>query len=404
MAGTRRRPGRMGPFIESYRLELLKQGYTPLTVRGVLQHVGALGRWMDANGIEPADLDVEVLDGFVAFRRSCRSFVRTTRSMGSLLTHLRDLGVVDPEPAPVADALIDAYRVWMFDDRGLAPLTVLRYEKLAARFLATLDGRPLESLSGSDVNRFLLAEASRLSVGAAKGRVTEMRSLLRFLFLTGRVDRDLAGSVPPVAGWRDQGVPRGATAPDVERLLAACDPATLTGCRDRAMLMLVARLGLRSVEVARLELDDIDWRAGEFAVRGKARRTDRLPLPIEVGESLTAWLKRRPATTSRRVFVTTRAPVAVIRPSLVSESLGRVCRRCGVEVIGAHRLRHGLATDMLRRGASLIEVGQVLRHRDLATTAIYANSRELHRARANVQFACSRHRRKSCAEATVHMA
>ena len=372
MAGTRRRPGRMGPFIESYRQELLGQGYTPLTVRGVLQHVGALGCWMEANGIEPADLNVEVLDSFVTFRGSCRSCVRTTRSMESLLAHLRDLGVVGPEPAPVVHPLIEAYREWMFEERGLAPLTVLRYETTAVRFLATLGDRPLGSLNGSDVNRFLLAEASRVSVGAAKGRVAEMRSLLRFLFLTGRVDRDLAASVPPVAGWHDQGVPRGAKAPEVERLLAACDPATLTGCRDRAMLMLVARLGLRSVEVARLELDDIDWRAGEFAVRGKARRTDRLPLPVEVGERLTAWLERRPATTSRRVFVTTRAPIVVIRPSLVSESLRRVCRHCGVEVIGAHRLRHGLATDMLARGASLIEVGQVLRHRDIATTAIYA--------------------------------
>ncbi|MGH9293249.1 MAG: hypothetical protein ACRDZ6_10825, partial [Acidimicrobiales bacterium] len=128
----------MGPFIESYRQELLGQGYTPLTVRGVLQHVGALGRWMEANGIEPADLNVEVLDSFVAFRHSCRSFVRTTRSMGSLLAHLRDLGVVHPEPAPVVHPLIEAYRAWMFDDRGLAPLRVLRYEKLAVRFLATL--------------------------------------------------------------------------------------------------------------------------------------------------------------------------------------------------------------------------------------------------------------------------
>ena len=361
MTGTRRRPGRMGPFIESYRQELLGQGYTPLTVRGVLQHVGALGRWMEANGIEPADLNVEVLESFVTFRNSCRSSVRTTRSMESLLAHLRDLEVVGPEPAPVVHPLIEAYRTWMFEERGLAPLTVLRYETTAVRFVATLGGQPLESLNGSDVNRFLLAEASRVSVGAAKGRVAEMRSLLRFLFLTGRLDRDLAASVPPVAGWHDQGVPRGAKAPEVERLLAACDPATLTGCRDRAMLMLVARLGLRSVEVARLELNDIDWRAGEFAVRGKARRTDRLPLPVEVGETLTAWLRRRPATTSRRVFVTTRAPIVVIRPSLVSESLRRVCRRCGVEVIGAHRLRHGLATDMLARGASLIEVGQVLR-------------------------------------------
>jgi site-specific recombinase XerD len=362
----------MGPFIESYREELLAQGYTPLTVRGVLQHVGALGRWMEAVDIDPAGLNVGVLDEFVAFRQSCRSLARTTRSLGSLLAHLRDLGVVGPEPAPIVDPLIEAYRIWMFDERGLAPLTVLRYENTAVAFLATLGARPVGQLDGHDVSRFLLAEASRVSVGSAKGRVAEMRSVLRFLFVTGRVDRDLAASVPPVAGWRDQGVPHGVKPPEVERILAACAPGTLTGCRDLAVLTLVARLGLRSAEVARLELEDIDWRAGEFVVRGKARRVDRLPLPVDAGEALAAWLQRRPATASRRVFVTAKAPIVEIRPALVSESLRRVCLRAGVEVIGAHRLRHGLATDMLARGASLIEVGQVLRHRDVATTAIYA--------------------------------
>lgn len=174
-----------------------------------------------------------------------------------------------------------------------------------------------------------------MSVGSAKGRVAEMRSLLRFLFLTGRTEHALAASVPPVAGWHDTGIPRGAKAPDVARLLAACNPATLTGARDLALLTMVARLGLRSVEVARLELDDIDWRAGEFTVRGKARRVDRLPLVTDVGETLAGWLQRRPATGSRRVFLTTKAPIGDIRPALVSETLRRVCLRCGVEVIGA---------------------------------------------------------------------
>jgi len=363
----------MGPFIESYRAELERRGYTPLTVRGLLQHVGALGRWMAANDIEPADLDVAVLERFLEHRRSSgRAHVRTTRSLLSLLGHLRDLGVVPPEQPTPIDPLLAEYRSWMVGDRGLAPSTILRYENLAVRFLDRVVDRPLGSLTGRDVSTFLLAETARVSVGSAKGRVAEMRSLLRFLYLTGRTERALAASVPPVAGWHDKGVPRGVEAPDVARLLAACDPATLTGVRDLAVLTMVARLGLRSVEVARLELDDIDWRAGEFAVRGKARRGDRLPLVADVGETLAGWLQRRPDTTSRRVFVTTKAPIVDIRPALVSETLRRVCLRCGVEVIGAHRLRHGLATDMLRRGASLIEVGQVLRHRDLATTAVYA--------------------------------
>ena len=373
MSGTRRRPGRMGPFIESYREELLRLGHTPMTVRGLLQHVGALGRWMAGNDIESADLDVVVLEEFLEYRRADgRVQVRTTRSMLSLLDHLRELGVVLPaEPAPV-DPLLVEYRAWMVDDRGLAPLTVLRYENLAVRFLERVGPRPLGSLTGRDVSAFLLEETARVSVGSAKGRVAEMRSLLRFLFVTGRTEHALAASVPPVAGWHDTGVPQGAKAPDVARLLAACDPTTLTGSRDLAILTMVARLGLRSAEVARLELDDIDWRAGEFTVRGKARRVDRLPLVSDVGEKLAGWLQRRPAIESRRVFVTTKAPIRDIRPALVSETLRRVCVRCGVDVIGAHRLRHSLATDMLQRGASLVEVGQVLRHRDLATTAVYA--------------------------------
>jgi site-specific recombinase XerD len=328
---------------------------------------------MAANDVEPSELDVVVLEEFLAHRRAGgRTQVRTTRSMASLLDHLRDLGVVaTAEPAPV-DPLLAAYRSWMVDDRGLASLTVLRYENLAIRFLEGVGDRPLGSLTGRDVSTFLLAETARVSVGSAKGRVAEMRSLLRFLFLTRRTEHALAASVPPVAGWHDTGVPRGAKAPDVARLLAACDPATLTGARDLAMLTMVARLGLRSVEVARLELDDIDWRAGEFTVRGKARRIDRLPLVTDVGETLAGWLQWRPATASRRVFLTTKAPIGAIRPSLVGETLRRVCLRCGVEVIGAHRLRHGLATDMLQRGGTLVEVGQILRHRDLATTAVYA--------------------------------
>jgi site-specific recombinase XerD len=363
----------MGPFIESYREALLRRGYTSLTVRGLLQHVGALGRWMAANDVEPVDLDVVVLEEFLAHRRAIgRGQVRTTRSMASLLEHLRELGVVSPEAPLLLDPLRAEYRAWMVDDRGLAPSTVLRYENLAVRFLERVGDRPLGSLTGRDVSGFLLAETALVSVGSAKGRVAEMRSLLRFLFLTGRTEHALAASVPPVAGWHDTGVPRGAKAPDVARLLAACDPATLTGTRDLALLTMVARLGLRSVEVARLELDDIDWRAGEFTVRGKARRVDRLPLVTDVGETLAGWLQRRPVNTSRRVFLTTKAPIGDIRPALVSETLRRVCLRCGVEVIGAHRLRHGLATDMLQRGASLVEVGQVLRHRDLATTAVYA--------------------------------
>lgn len=270
-----------------------------------------------------------------------------------------------------------AYETWLVGERGLAAPTVLRYEKVARRFLseraAAVGADFVVGLTGADVVGFLVRECSRLTVGSAKGRVAELRSLLRFLYLKGLTPLALATAVPPVAGWHDIGMPAGIPASDVQRLLDSCDRNSVGGIRDLAILMLVARLGLRSAEVARLELGDIDWRAGEIVVRGKARRRDRLPLPTDVGEALSVYLcEARPATAIRQVFLATKAPTRAIRPDLVSGVTGRACDRAGVRRVGAHRLRHALATEMLRRGATLVEVSQVLRHRDLATTAIYA--------------------------------
>jgi site-specific recombinase XerD len=179
--------------------------------------------------------------------------------------------------------------------------------------------------------------------------------------------------VPPAAGWHDTGIPVGLSAADVQRLLDGCDRASPTGIRNFAILMLVARLGLRSIEVARLELGDIDWRAGEIAVAGKARRRDRLPLPHDVGQALSAYLRQvRPAMSIRAVFLMLKAPIRPIRADLVGDVTRWACQRAGLPEVGPHRLRHALATELLRRGAKLVEISQVLRHRDLATTAIYA--------------------------------
>jgi site-specific recombinase XerD len=175
-----------------------------------------------------------------------------------------------------------------------------------------------------------------------------------------------------VAGWRDTGIPQTLARAEVERLLAGCDRSQLDGVRDFAILLLLARLGLRSIEVARLELHDLDWRRGELVVRGKARRQDRLPLLRDVGEALAAYLSLRGRHQSRRVFLTLRAPTRPIRADLVGDVVQRACRRAAVGHVGAHRLRHALASQLLREGASLLDVSQVLRHRDLATTAIYA--------------------------------
>jgi len=367
--------------VEGYRSRLEALGYPPSSARNKLKELGQLGRWMAGEEIEAAQLSSTAVEEFLATRRAagCRRVPRG-RSFAPLLDYLQDEGVIPvPEAAPATalDELIGRYRRWLVADRGLAPATVLRYEKLARRFLAahTRPGEPVAvaDLSGAEVTAFLLAECARVSTGSAKGRVAELRSLFRFLYLHGMTPRNLAEAVPPVAGWRDTSVPRGMAASDMDRLLASCDRSRTDGARDFAILMLLARLGLRSAEVAFLELEDLDWRAGEIVVRGKARRQDRLPLLPDVGEAIARYLSAVPERTgTRRVFLTVRAPRQPIRPDLVGDVVERACRRAGLPPAGAHRLRHGLATEMLRQGATLTGISQVLRHADLATTAIYA--------------------------------
>ena len=267
----------------------------------------------------------------------------------------------------------------MVRERGLAAMTVLRYENTSRRFLqeqATDDGGMFApaALTGADINAFLLRECGRVSSGSAKGRVAELRSLLRFLYLQGITPLRLGTAVPPVGGWRYATLPPPTmTAAEVQRLLDSVDRGSDVGIRDFAIMMLVARLGLRSVEVARLELQDVDWRAGELVVRGKGRRQDRLPLPTEVGEALVAYLScdRNPAR-ARQLFLTCRAPRGPIRADLVGDVVERTCLRAGLPHVGPHRIRHALAGELLRRGAGLLAISQVLRHQDLATTALYA--------------------------------
>jgi site-specific recombinase XerD len=291
---------------------------------------------------------------------------------------VKSLGAVGPErgePVTPLGELIEQYRQWLISDRGLAPLTVARYVSLASRFLgervSAVDELGVKDLDGEHVAAFLLRECERLAVDSAKGKVGELRSLLRFLFVRGFTRLALGDAVPPVASWRDTRIPRAVAPADVERLIVSCDRSTLDGARDAAIVLL-ARLGLRSIEVARLELADLDWRAGELLVRGQGGREDRLPLPDDVGRALAKYLTVRGRREFRRVFLTLRAPTRPIRPDLVGDVVRRACERAGVARITPHRLRHALASEMLAHGASLREISQVLRHRHLSTTAIYA--------------------------------
>lgn len=376
----RRKAGALAGHVDGYRAWLAGHGYTAQTARHLLRDLGQVGLWLSRNGLDVAGLDEAQLEMHVAdLRRAGRRRVCGPRGLVPLLTYLRESGVV-PEPQVIlspADALLTRYRSWMESERGLSASTMLRYEKTARRFLAeqaTPGGVFAPAgLTGADLSAFLLRECARVSAGSAKGRVAELRSLMRFLHLHGVIAAELGAAVPPVGGWRFASVPPVMAPGDVQRLLDHTPRHDPVGVRDYAILLLVARLGLRSIEVARLLLDDVDWRCGEIVVRGKARREDRLPLPADAGEAVVAYLSgARPRVPSRHVFLTCKAPRGPIRADLVGDVVERACLRAGSPRVGPHRLRHALAAEMLRQGAALTAIGQVLRHQDLATTALYA--------------------------------
>jgi integrase/recombinase XerD len=378
--------GPLGCCAEEFRDELRVLGYTSGSAELQMGLVGRLSRWLASEGLAVSVVDEQVVCHFLAVTEWDRQHVPTLRTFVPLLGWLRKQGLVAGASLPVLsplDELLGRYRGWLERARGLSERTIGRYVVTSRRFLAEragVSGGPtgVEGLTGGDVTRFLLGERSRgLSVGSMKGRAAELCSLLRFLYSDGMLEADLSASVPSVAGWRDSEIAPTLSSALVQALLDSCDRSSLTGSRDFAILVMLARLGLRAGEVAGLRLDDIDWRAGEITIRsGKARRQDRLPLPSDVGEALAVYLTNSrgqgPATTCRSVFVTRHAPIRPVHANTVSRVVLVACRRAGVPEVRAHRLRHALGAELARQGADLAAIGQVLRHRDVATTGRYA--------------------------------
>lgn len=278
--------------------------------------------------------------------------------------------------ATSAERLLERFGEYLTIERGLADGTVVDYVGALRPFLDAIgtDEEDLRRLAAADVTAFVVARCPCQSRGAAKMTVTALRSLLGFLHVEGLIARSLVGAVPSAASWRLSGLPRALEPEQVRRLLDSCDRSARTGRRDLAILTMLVRLGLRAGEVAGLSLEDVDWRAGELVVVGKGRRAERLPLPVDVGEAITSYLRDgRPASAQdRSLFVRVKAPHRGLTSSGVSQVVVSAGRRAGLGQIHAHRLRHSAATQMLRAGGSLEEIGQVLRHRAALTTAIYA--------------------------------
>jgi integrase/recombinase XerD len=370
--------GPLAPFAEGFLAQLAANGYVSSGLRGQRGLFNHLDRWMDATGLEVADLNPAVLGQFLQTRADAGYATKlTAHALAPLLDYLRRLDL-HTEPAPSitpADEIRHRFHRHLREERGLGADTAANYERVAQRFLATL-AEPFElslaGLSAQEVTAFVLARSPELSVSAMQTVVGGLRALLGFLFAAGLTRQALALAVPSVAR-RPEGLPRALPPDHVEALLTGCDRSTPVGIRDFAILVVLARLGLRANEVASLRLEDIDWRSGELVIRGKGPRLDKLPLPTDVGEALVDYLEHaRPNCADRRVFIRSSAP----RQGLTRQAIGGLVRaasvRAGLAAHGPHRLRHTVATNLLAEGAPLVEIAQLLRQRTHQTTVLYA--------------------------------
>lgn len=368
-----------GP-LAAYALEfderLAAVGYARSTRAQLRSAAAALSGWLQEAGVSPARLTDELIDQFC---RECaaRKIVCPRPAVDRLVTMLRSAGVLALESAvPAAtkrDLLVDGFVEFLREERGLSPLSVAAYRADVLVFLQRAERDDLRGLTPAEVSRALLLEVPGHSSATVRRFGVSLRSFLRYCFVAGIVEVDLSASALPVSGRRRSLLPKGLSAGEAARLLGACDRRRAGGRRDYAVMLLMMRLGMRAHEVADLTLDEIDWRAGVITVRGKGSQLDALPLPVDVGEAITAYLRRgRPVTPAREVFVRSCPPRVALTRSGVSGLVLAASRRAGMRDVRAHQLRHTAACDMVRAGVTPAQIGEVLRHRSAGSTAVYA--------------------------------
>ena len=368
--------GPLVPFANDLSSTLEASGYTPLTIVNQLRLLAHVSRWMDGRGYSVADLSDEVFEEYLAAAHAAgRVSLCSQDALGHLLRVL-PIPRANPAPRPesAAEFVLASFGRHLINERGLAQCTTTAYVLRACRFLewCAADGN-VSALTAGDITGAVLRESQNVSVGSAQFFVAALRSFLRFCFVEGLMAVDLAPAALAVTGRRRSSLPRGIDPKEARALLRACDRRQGSGRRDYAVILILLRLGLRAGEVASLTLDDIDWRAAVIVVHGKGRRDERLPLPVDVGEAIVGYLQRgRPPTSSRAVFVRSIAPIGPLGRGGVSFIVRYASVRAGLAPMGAHRLRHTLACNMVAANVPLSDISQVLRHRNLASTANYA--------------------------------
>jgi site-specific recombinase XerD len=377
--------GPLSVYIAGFANWLRVEGYALYSRHRYVRLAAWFSRWLGEEGVDLSNVGSEILSRYL---RTHAQQLKVARGDAAALRHflnfLRRLGVIpeeriSPRPLSPVDQVVQGFERYLLHDRALAQATAINYVPFVRRFLTSLFGdRPvkLSRLCAGDVVRFVQHEVPRIRLKCAKLMTTALRSFLQYLRYRGDIPHNLSDAVPTVANWSMTSIPRAISPELVRRLLASINRHTAMGRRDYAILLLLARLGLRAGEVARIELEDIDWDAGSVGVRRKGGQRSILPLSADVGAAIVSYLRHgRPKNSSSRcVFLRSRPPFCGFRgPVAIASLVQHNLTRAGIKTPthGAHQFRHGLATDMLRHGASLTEIGEVLGHRSPETTRIY---------------------------------
>jgi len=379
-------PGPLRPLVDQFADHLANLGHTTLTVRGYGDAARHFAVWLQRSGVAIAHADGAVCAGFANHRCRCPGFRRIdrvsakyARRANRFVRFLSECGVVDrpvsPGPMPL-EPRVAQFQDWLRQHRGIATPTISKHARMVTRLLAVLGTDPAH-YDAASIRRAILSEVRGTSAAHAKTMTTALRGYLRFLGALGACRPELVHAVPTIPQWRLSAMPRYLPAVDVERMIASCNASKAHGVRDKAILLLLARLGLRAGDVLDLRLGHICWADGTLRVCGKGRREICLPLPQDIGDALLDYICRvRPVSDSDIVFLRSSAPY---QPFAGSSTISAVVRlalaRSGISdppSRGANLLRHSAATSMLRAGATLDTIGAVLRHRSATTTAHYA--------------------------------
>ena len=373
--------GPLSPHLAAYAQYLHDAGFAIQSGQLQLRMLANFSTWLDNKRLGADEVDWPPVERYIRSRKKAGKLRNEDAPALRRVLRMLPAGQVEaPSSPPTARQIVlEQFQHYLRHERGLAEATIMKYTPIVRAFLAGKfpSGTPdFHQISPADIAKFVRRQAERITTKDAATVVTALRSFLRHLLHRGAIDTDLAACVPTIATWSLSKVPKFLPAEQIQRVLDSCDRSTPIGKRNYGILLLLARLGLRAGEVVGLTLEDIDWEAGVITVRGKGKRVAQMPLPVEVGAAIADYLRRaRPACSSRRVFIRDKAPLVGFANSVAICSLvERALKKAGVESVyrGSHLFRHSLATTMLKHGASLPEIGDVLRHRRPDTTAIYA--------------------------------